>query len=156
LPDRFWRLCLPAENGCWEWITAKRSNGYARFVERVGEERITWLAHRYAYTALVSPIPDGLVIDHLCRAPWCVNPEHLEAVPHRINTLRGHGACAVHARKTHCPRGHPYDDQNTRYDSRGRRCRACERVSWEKVNERRKRERADRRSSALLRGRESP
>lgn len=36
-----------------------------------------------------------------------------------------------HSRKTHCPRDHPYDEENTRFETRGsrryRRCRACER-----------------------------
>jgi group I intron endonuclease len=33
---------------------------------------------------------------------------------------------AVNARKTHCPQGHPYDEQNTIHRSGRRTCRACE------------------------------
>ena len=34
----------------------------------------------------------------------------------------------VQARKTHCPRNHPYDEQNTYRNNQGRReCRACHR-----------------------------
>lgn len=31
--------------------------------------------------------------------------------------------------KTHCPKGHPYDETNTIRDARGRRCRECARAS---------------------------
>ena len=37
-------------------------------------------------------IGDGLVIDHLCRNPRCVNPDHLEPVTTAVNTLRGNYA----------------------------------------------------------------
>ena len=31
------------------------------------------------------PIPEGLVIDHLCHNHACVNPDHLRAVTHKQN-----------------------------------------------------------------------
>jgi hypothetical protein len=46
-------------------------------------------AHRYFYEQHRGPIPDGLVIDHLCRVPACVNPEHLEATNQFENVRRG-------------------------------------------------------------------
>jgi hypothetical protein len=55
-----------------------------------------------------------------------VNPAHLEPVTGRENTLRGINPAAVHARQTHCKRGHPFDEKNTRVSSRGNRiCAAC-------------------------------
>ena len=154
MPERWWNLIRPPErdDDCWEWRTAKQRGGYAAFVVGSPASRVKWLSHRYSYTAFRGPIPDGLVIDHLCRRPWCVNPSHLEAVAHRENTLRGNGACAVHARKTHCARGHPYDEANTKFKKSGRVCRTCERRWWKETNERRKREAADRRSAETLRG----
>lgn len=85
-------------------------------------------AHRQAYERAIGPIPDGMVIDHLCRVHACVNPEHLEAVSNAENILRGVSPSALNARKTHCPRGHPYDAQNTYRTPRGRHCRACNHI----------------------------
>lgn len=85
-------------------------------------------AHRVVYEELVGPIPDGLMLDHLCRVRHCVNPEHLEPVTNRENVLRGEGHSAKAARATHCLKGHPYAGENLRILSNGwRRCRACHR-----------------------------
>jgi len=70
-----------------------------------------------------------LEIDHLCRVRCCVNPDHLEAVTHRENILRGNTFAAVNAAKTHCPKGHEYTPENTRIHTGGRRqCIACSRA----------------------------
>jgi hypothetical protein len=37
---------------------------------------------------IFGPIPDGLQLDHLCRVRCCVNPNHLEPVTAKENTLR--------------------------------------------------------------------
>lgn len=84
-------------------------------------------AHRYAYETLgPGPIPDGLVLDHLCRNRACCNPAHLEAVPQRTNVLRAPTAQAtINAAKQACVRGHPYTADNT-YPFQGKRlCKAC-------------------------------
>jgi hypothetical protein len=86
-------------------------------------------AHRFAYETLVGPIPEGLDLDHLCRNPPCVNPDHLEPVPHVVNVLRG-AVPKIWAAKTRCPKGHPYDEVNTyRSPSRpdSRKCKTCAR-----------------------------
>lgn len=66
---------------CWIWQLAKDQWGYGR----VGGG----LAHRLMYEERNGPIPDGLEIDHLCRQPSCVNPDHLEPVLHLENVRRG-------------------------------------------------------------------
>jgi hypothetical protein len=106
---------------CWPWQGARLPKGYGHF----GWRGRTQYAHRFAYTLAHGVIPDGLVIDHLCRNPSCVNPAHLEAVTTRENVLRGVGFCAVNAVKTHCAHGHPYSDDNTRRRGTWRDCRAC-------------------------------
>lgn len=98
------------------------------------------LAHRYAYELLVGPIPEGLHIDHLCRVRLCVNPAHLEAVTCHENNRRSTSPTAVNAKKTHCPRGHEYTEENTYFappDGR-RMCKPCARAAtkrWESTRQ---------------------
>ena len=121
---RFWAKVDKTE-GCWLWTAYVNRDGYGR----VSFNQTMRLAHRVAYELLVGPIPSGLELDHLCRVPACVNPAHLEPVTHQENIRRGTAGqrCKERAAAvTHCPQGHPYDEENTfiRRDGR-RRCKAC-------------------------------
>jgi hypothetical protein len=111
------------ETGCRIWTGNKTTRGYSRI--RFG--RRARPAHRLAYEAEYGPIPMGLVIDHLCRNPLCINPSHLEAVTNRENVLRGFGPPAINARRTHCKHGHPLSGDNLFFDRGYRRCRICHR-----------------------------
>lgn len=106
--------------GCW-LFSAASSSPYKRFMV----DRVSVLAHRFAYSVLVGPIPKGLQIDHLCRNKACVNPAHLEAVTQRVNLLRAPTVVAANAAKTHCPAGHAYDAVVVWRGATSRRCRAC-------------------------------
>lgn len=75
------------KDGCWIWEGHRNHGGYG-IVRRHGQ---LMLAHRWVYERLVGPI-GPLVVDHLCRTPSCVNPEHLEAVTDAVNVRRGAGA----------------------------------------------------------------
>lgn len=116
----------PAENGCILW-TGAQNKGYGK-LWRDGK---TWGAHRFAWTLKNGPIPDGMVIDHLCRTPLCINPEHMEATSIQVNTLRGISSSAFNAVKAHCKRGHEFTPENTylkasgRSDRPSRHCRTC-------------------------------
>ena len=110
---------------CWVWAGACSSSGYGL----LKWETHTVSSHRLVYELLVGPIQDGLETDHLCRIPLCANPAHLEPVTHRENVMRGNSISALNARKTHCPKGHTYDEKNTRLvpHRAGRKCIECER-----------------------------
>lgn len=109
---RFWpKVDKRGPDECWPWTggtTGKKD--YGRFYVRAG---LAVVAHRFAYELLVGPIPPGLQLDHLCRVHRCVNPAHLEPVTNAENQRRGFGPPGMHARATHCKRGHEFTPENT-------------------------------------------
>jgi len=111
------------DNGCWVWHRATDISGYGVYWD--GEKQRK--AHRHSYTMSKGPIPEGLQLDHLCRVRACVNPDHLEPVTGRENTLRGDTLSALNAAKTHCKRGHAFDEANTYHYRGSRHCRTCRR-----------------------------
>lgn len=129
--ERFWAMVDKTET-CWLWTGTKygRNRNYGQVMR--GTRKIG--AHRYAYELEIGPIPEGMVIDHLCGNPPCVNPAHLEAVTNRENLLRGDTQAARNAVKTHCPHGHEYTPENTGVNGPNkRRCKACARA-WYHAN----------------------
>lgn len=137
LRDRIRAKVVVDAAGCWIWQGYLIPNGYARI--SVGGLRM--YAHRASYEAFVGPIPNGLEIDHLCRVRHCANPEHLEPVTREMNVRRGISAEVNrqrHAARTHCKRGHPFDEDNTKRKPRGRSCRACSRDWMRAARARRK------------------
>jgi hypothetical protein len=115
--QRFWeKVDRRGPDDCWEWQAGRDSSGYGSFfTEEVDGKRITVGAHRWAYQHVVGPIPEGLHIDHLCRNRKCVNPCHMEAVTNKVNALRGQSFAAKNSRKTHCPSGHEYTEENIKW-----------------------------------------
>jgi len=121
--QRFWAKVEKTDT-CWHWHGATHK-GYGRFY--LSPTQRSARAHRIAHELLIGPIPDGLVIDHLCRNRACVNPAHMELVTVGENNLRGVGDPAINAAKTHCKYGHPFNAANTihRRTRNERECRAC-------------------------------
>lgn len=116
-------------SGCILWDHAFNSNGYG-VVRHNG--RLA-LAHRVAYETAVGPIPTGLELDHLCRTPACVNPEHLEPVTHQENMRRS----PVTWRHEFCAQGHSMADAYKR-PTKGYDCRICRRERQRRYRERRR------------------
>lgn len=130
---RFWsKFEVSDDDGCWLWTDWVTKTGYGLF----SVDRKTTRAHRFAYTLLVGPIPDGMELDHLCHTHSqppcaggdtcihrrCVNPAHLEPVTALENNRRI-------PRPTHCREGHPLSGDNLRIAKSGYRiCRICNRA----------------------------
>jgi hypothetical protein len=116
--QRFWDK-VDLAGPCWLWTATQVDGGYGWFDRS--------LAHRWAWEHLVGPIPDGLILDHLCRVHHCVNPDHLEPVTTAVNLTRGYGISARNALKTRCKHGHEFTPENTYiHPKRGTRdCRTC-------------------------------
>jgi hypothetical protein len=106
------------ENGCWNWMISKGGGGYAT----TKINNVTVRIHRIIYEHYKGKIPPDLELDHLCRNRACINPEHLEAVSHRENAVRGISFVAENAAKGQCSNGHPYDMVDT---DGHRRCSIC-------------------------------
>lgn len=115
---RFWAR-VDKSGDCWLWTGGKSGDGYGS----LQRERKRLMAHRVAYELLVGPIPEGLVIDHLCRNTSCVNPSHLEPVTMEENVRRG-------TTKSHCVRGHALVAGNLWWNPNGgyRVCLTCKRL----------------------------
>lgn len=111
---------------CWEWDAPDTSNGYGNLY--VGRKRMR--AHRLSYEVFVGEIPEGLEIDHLCRNRACCNPDHLEPVTARENTLRSPiSPTAINSRKLKCKRNHDLTGDNVYVSSLPRRvCKECARL----------------------------
>jgi hypothetical protein len=124
---------IKRDGDCWIWTGGKtgatgRRQAYG-FVRVEGGRRIG--AHRFVYERMVGPVAEGMDLDHLCRTPLCVNPEHLEPVTHQENVRRG---LAI---RTHCKYGHEMAGDNLYIHPDGeRKCRQCMRDTARRFAER--------------------
>jgi hypothetical protein len=128
------KLLLDCLTECLNWQGALDKDGYGGTTHQGKRGQV----HRIAYELINGPIPKGMTIDHLCRNRRCCNPEHLEAVTIKTNTMRGTSFSAKNAKKTHCINGHLLDEKNTyiRTKERGRSCRTCNSSAVKKYKQR--------------------
>lgn len=129
---RFWGK-VEFTGFCW-LFTSLGKGGYGRFFP---SQFVQMLAHRWAYENLVGPIPEGLELDHLCRVPACVNPDHLEPVTKAENRRRGLQGVL----RTRCKNGHLQTPENiyTRPSQPTvRLCHICKKARDTQVNRRRR------------------
>jgi len=130
---KFWveRVMLrttKTESGCWLWQGTKHTAGYGLTTYRSKAVQI----HRrmYMLTHKVDLRSDQLVCHH-CDVRLCHNPDHLWVGTPFDNTQdmmkkKRH----AEQRVTSCPKGHPYDEQNTYIAPKNgaRSCKACQRA----------------------------
>ena len=121
LADRFGAK-VNKSGECWIWTGARKSpTGYGSI--RLQGRQL--LAHRVSLQLAGVDVPDDMTVDHLCANKGCVRPDHLEVVSRGENVRRW--ARTI----TECPKGHPYDEANTRVYRGKRTCLACRRVHAE-------------------------
>ena len=82
--------------------------------------------HRLVALAFLGPRPEGAVVRHLDGDPLRPLADILiyGTMSENLVDQIGHGTHPT-ARRTHCPRGHEYDEVNTRYYAGRRYCKAC-------------------------------
>ena len=111
------------DTGCWEWTACLHDGGYGLL--NVGGRMVR--AHRFSYELHVGPIPDGLVLDHLCRNRACCNPEHLNPCTRgeNLHAPDSESPAAVYKARTHCKHGHEYTDDTIYWHRGARYCKVC-------------------------------
>lgn len=87
------------------------------------------LVHRLVLTTFVGPCPEGMECCHNNGVHGDNRLQNLRWDTHSENQkdLVRSGK-HVHARKTHCPAGHSYDETNTALNRGARQCRECKRA----------------------------
>lgn len=129
--SRFMGSVEKLDYGCWHIkVNCRTNSGYPIFLGK--------LAHRQSYELFRGELVDGLVIDHICNDKLCVNPNHLQQITQRENTLRGTSPIAVNASKTHCNNGHELLGDNLYVKPNGsRNCKTCRRGAAQRYSLRR-------------------
>ena len=102
---------------CVVWPYAK-ADGYGA----IGLAGRMFGVHRLVYETKVERIPEGMMLDHMCRNRACCRLDHLRVVTPKQNTLENSISIpAIHAAKTECPKcGGEYSKYG-----RGRCCLSC-------------------------------
>ena len=122
------RVVVP-DTPCRLWQGHCNPNGYGTYSIKGRAHYV--LIHRWVWEQINGPIPEGVEIMHACDNKPCFRYDHLVAGTRHDTAMlmvaRGRHECQTRY-VTHCPHGHPYDEENTyRHDGK-RQCRTCRRA----------------------------
>jgi hypothetical protein len=116
------------ETGCWNWTARVSRTGCPLIWVHEKDNEVS--AARVIYEHRVAPLFPGQRLTHTCGNRKCVNPAHMKPGSAFDAMMRsGRSPSAQNKDKTHCPKGHPYEGDNLRIDSKRnyRQCKECRR-----------------------------
>lgn len=119
--------CTTNEKGCWLWPGSKNHKGYGQ----TGYRGKTKHVHRKMFEIVRGlALATEQIVCHRCDIRECCNPAHLWLGTVSDNALDSARKGRHWATKVkECPRGHPYDENNTYFAPNGaRNCKACARA----------------------------
>jgi len=143
--ERFWSKVDKQSEGCWEWTSTKKIQGFGV----ISYKQRCLYAHRLAYLLHYKTLDQSLPIRHKCHNKSCCNPEHLFMETQRDNTKdcinKGRVAFQnkwnigiINRNITHCKQGHAFDETNTGKTAKGRYCKRCQAVRYQAVRRKRR------------------
>lgn len=120
------------DSGCLIWPGSKTLNGYGEASINGKRGRV----HRLVYEHYNGPVPEGMDVCHTCDTRACIEPSHLWVGTRKQNmedclAKKRHDSM----KRTHCPRGHEYTPETTRWKppskerpAGARECAVCNRI----------------------------
>lgn len=137
---------------CWLWTSAKTKGGYGIFGD-YKEKRGHILAHRFSYELHFGKFDRKMFVLHKCDVRNCIRPDHLFLGTSADNTrdakekgrIYNVDIHNINRNKTHCIRGHEFNELNTRIRTEirnnkiqnSRRCLICSRLYYEESKKKR-------------------
>jgi len=102
-----------SKDSCWVW-----NGALVRGYGVINIDGKTEYVHRVVFAASVKKFDKSLTLDHICRNPRCVNPEHLEPVTRSENVRRMN----LSQPRDRCRKGHLYVEYGKTKNGRCIKC----------------------------------
>lgn len=126
-----WKPGDTVDTPCQEWQGKPTEYGYgARTVDSQYWRVHRYVIHEVGHDRWGRRLDHGECVMHLCDNRMCIRFDHLRVGSNAENQADKCAKGRHHdALKTHCPRGHPYSEANTRHHGGKRFCRTCGRAA---------------------------